>query len=103
MLDKFVTFVKNFKSQIDGLSPTLIISGLPPIPQGEINLKPDDKYFGAPNKCQMLQTLYKEYCENNKIIYIDNSNLEVGIDCLHLTENSHKILAEKISKTIKAL
>ena len=103
MLDKFVKFIQNFHSQIDGEIPKLIISGIPPLPKCEENSNPNDKYYGAPEKCEVLLKLYKNYCLNNNLLYIDNSDLKVGIDCLHLTKNSHKILADKLYNLIKTL
>ena len=103
MFEKFVTYIINFKSQVDGSSPKLIVSGIPPIPENEINLDPNDIYYKTHDKCKILQQLNKQFCEKNNITYIDNSNLEVGIDNLHLTETSHQILANKLYEIIKTL
>ena len=103
MLQKFVDYIQNFKSQIDGSSPVLIVSGIPKIVTNELNLQPDDKYFGAPAKSEELSELYLDYCTKNNIPFIDNSNLEVGVDGLHITKEGHKKLAEKIYKKIKSL
>ena len=96
MFEKFIIYITNYKSQIDGQTSKLIVSGIPPINQGVINSDSDDMYYGTAEKCRQLQTQYKNYCQKNNICYIDNSDLEVGVDGLHLTENSHKILAKRL-------
>lgn len=96
MLDKFVKFINNFKSQIDKKNSKLIISGIPLVKENEINKQSTDKYYGAPEKSKILCNFYREYCLKNKILYIDNTDLSVGIDGIHLTKEGHRELAEKV-------
>lgn len=63
----------------------------------------EDKYKGAEKKSKELNELYEKYCKLEGIEYIDNNDLQTGIDGVHLTEQSHAILAQKISKTINKI
>ena len=101
MFEKFVQFIFNFKSQIDGSTPKLIVSGIPLVASIKMNETPDDKYFQAPKKSKELCELYKKYCLKNHITYIDNTDLELGIDAIHITLESHKKLAQKVFQEIK--
>jgi lysophospholipase L1-like esterase len=100
MLDKYVDFVKNYKSQIDKSTPQIIISGLPLISESAVYCKKGDKYKGASKKSKELNILCKNHFKN-KILYIDNSDLQTGIDGVHMTKEAHKVLADKICKVIK--
>ena len=44
--------------------------------------------------------IYSEIAERNECYFVDNNMLDVGIDGVHLTKESHKILAEKIYNKI---
>lgn len=63
----------------------------------------DNKYKGASDKSKESNNLYKSYCKNNKILYVDNNDLQTGIDGVHLTQQSHTLLAQKLSTLIKTL
>lgn len=63
--------------------------------------KKGDKYKGATKKSEELNKYYKDYCKNKKILYVDNGDLQTGIDGVHLTKESHILLAEKLFKIIK--
>ena len=86
MIDKYVKFINNTKSQIDGSVPKLIISGLPIVKENTQYGMQDDKYKGAGEKSKEVNRLYKQYCEEENILYIDNNDLDTGIDGVHLTE-----------------
>ena len=100
MLDKFVEYILNFKSQIDGVSPKLILCGVPQIAESKNSLLESDKYKNAPQKCKEFIKLCDKYFEDKRLIYIKNDDLEVGVDCVHLTKESHRFLAEKLSKVL---
>ena len=101
MIDKYVEFIKNNKSQIDKTTPSIIISGLPPVNETTEYCAKDNKYKGATQKGQELSELYKNYCKDKNIVYIDNSDLQTGVDGVHLTLESHKLLAQKLFEAIK--
>lgn len=96
MLDKYVKFIKSYKSQIDKSTPEIIISGTPLVRETENYCVKDDKYKGAGKKSKELIELYRAYCNDNGIKYVDNGDLETGVDGVHLTKESHKLLAEKL-------
>ncbi len=100
MVDKYVTFLKNYTSQIDKSTPQVIISGLPLVNENTEYCGKNDKYKGAGKKGQELNKLYKAYCRTKNIVYIDNNDLETGVDGVHLTKESHKKLSKRLAKEI---
>ena len=101
MLEKYVVFIQNKKSQIDGSVPEIVISGLPLVKEATAYVYEDDKYRGTSKKSEELNELYKRFCERNGLIYVDNNDLEVGVDCVHLTKESHAKLAKKLAEVLK--
>ena len=101
MIDRYVLFIKNNKSQIDKTVPEVIISGLPLVKENTAYCEKGDKYKGASKKSEELNKLYKLYCEKNGIQYINNNDLKTGIDGVHLTKESHKLLAQKLYEILK--
>lgn len=100
MIDKYVDFVKNYKSQIDKTCPNIIISGLPIVQEDTSYSKKDNKYKGATQKSIELNNLLEKYCQDNLLTYINNDDLTVGIDGVHLTKESHISLANRLSKVL---
>ena len=94
----YIDYVQNYKSIIDGSTPKLIISGIAPI--DENNCK--THYKGRVNIRNEYNVLSKNLCDKLGIPFVDNSDLQVGIDGVHITEQSHVILAEKLYKEIKS-
>ena len=103
MIDRYVKFILNYKSQIDHTSPKLVISGGPIANENTSFGRSDDKFKGATEKSKELNTLLENYCNENNIPFIDNSDLAVGSDGIHFTRESHAELAEKLSKMFKNL
>lgn len=98
MLDKYVEFILNYKSQIDKSRPEIVISGLPPVNENTDYSQKSNKYKGATEKCLNLSMLLEKYCKDKALTYVKNDDLSVGVDGVHLTLESHKLLAERISK-----
>lgn len=101
MLDKYVKFISSYKSQIDKSTPEIIISGLPIVKEETEYSQKGGKYKGATLKSIELNKLLQEYCNENNIKYINNDDLTVGVDGVHLTLESHKKLAERIANILK--
>ena len=101
MFVKFVNVISQYKSQIDKSAVKLIVSGIPVVNDETEYAKEDGMYHGARIKSIEYNKLAKEYCLSNNITYLENVDLEVGIDGVHLTEQSHKILAERLAKAIE--
>ena len=100
MIDKYVNFINNYKSQIDKTCPGIIISGLPIVQEDTAYSKKDNKYKGATQKSIELNNLLEKYCQDNLLTYINNDDLTVGIDGVHLTKESHISLANRLSKVL---
>ena len=91
----FVKTILNRKSQIsDSYSKLLVIA--PPIAKDDGS----GKYKGAYEKSLKFNEVYSEIAKRNNCYFVDNNMLDVGIDGVHLTKESHKILAEKIYNKI---
>lgn len=103
MIKKYVSFILNYESQIDKSKIKLIISGIPLVSENSGYSRKENKYLGARSKSEELNRLMKEYCEKENICFIDNSDLETGIDGVHITKESHNILANKIYEIISNL
>ena len=99
MLKIYVNFVRNFKSKIDNSTPMLIVCGLSPIDEGLYT--PPHKFEGATNKVLEVNKMFETFCKENKLTFVDNSDLEVGADGLHFTALAHKLLAEKLAPLLK--
>lgn len=102
MIDKYVCFIKNYKSQIDKSHPDIIISGTPIVQENTEYSQKDNKYKGATQKSIELNILLEKYCKDNLLTYVNNGDLAVGLDGVHLTKESHIILASRISKIFKS-
>ena len=63
--------------------------------------KKDNKYLGATEKSRQLNSIYEEIAKRNNCYFLSNDGLEVGIDGVHLTEESHRNLAEVLCDKIK--
>ncbi len=101
MLKIYVNFVKNFKSKIDNSTPKLIICGIPTI--DENNYTPPHKFEGATKKAIEVNKMFGQYCKENNITFVDNSDLTVGADGVHLTLEAHKLLANKLAEILKKI
>jgi len=98
MLKKYIKTVKNFWTKKDGSKVKLIICGIPPVDDTK---KVFENYEGTTKKRNEFNMLEKKYCDERNITFIDNSDLEIGEDGIHLLEESHTRLALKIASIIK--
>lgn len=91
----FIKTILNRKSQIeDKYAEVLIIA--PPIADDDGS----GKYEGALEKSMKFNEVYMKIAKENNCYFIDNKSLNTGIDKVHLTKESHTILAEKIYNKI---
>lgn len=100
MIKQYLDLITNYKSQIDKSHPNLIICGIPIVNENTIYCSNNSKYQGANKKQLSLSMLLEDFCNKNNINYINNNELEVGIDGVHLTKESHLKLAEKLCNSI---
>lgn len=92
----FVKTILNRKSQISNNYPKLLIVAPPLVKEDDTN----GKYEGASEKSLKFSEIYAEIAKNNNCYFVDNNLLTPGIDGVHLTKESHKILAEKLYRKI---
>lgn len=87
----FIKTILNRKSQIEDKYPKVLIIA-PPIADDDGS----GKYEGALEKSMKFNDIYMKIAQGNNCYFIDNNFLNTGIDKVHLTKESHVILAEKI-------
>lgn len=98
MLKKYIKVIKNFWLKKDGSKIKLIICGIPPVNDKSFFF---ENYEGTTKKRNEFNVLERNYCMERNITFIDNSDLEIGEDGIHLTDSAHLKLALKISSVIK--
>lgn len=103
MLFSAVEIIKNYKSQIDKSTPELIVSGIPKVNDECEYCKKEEKYSGCKIKAEKLNEIVKAECMKKGIAYVDNMDLEVGADGIHITKESHNVLAKKLCRVIKGM
>ena len=59
-----------------------------------------DGFEGATEKSLMFNKIYQKMAKDNKCLFLSNENLRCGDDGIHLTTESHKQLADRLSKLI---
>lgn len=97
----FVKTILNRKSQFKESYPKLLIVTPPVINEYTEYCKKDNKYLGATEKSKQLNTIYEDLAKKYNCYFLNNDGLDVGIDGVHLTEESHKKLAELLYTKIK--
>ena len=98
--EKFVKVILNRKSQISNTYPKLLIV-TPPLVNEDADSETKKKYLDATEKSHKLNDIYKEVALRNNCFFLDNEGLTPGIDGIHLSEEKHKLLANKLYKKIK--
>ena len=99
----FVRTIINRKSQFKESYPKLLLVTPPVINEYTDYCKKDDKYLGAMEKSKKLNSIYENIAKKYKCYFLSNADLEVGVDGVHLTEESHKKLAEFLNNKIKEI
>ncbi len=94
----FVKVILNKKSQVDGRSPKLLIIA-PPV----VHEDSSGKYKGAHEKSLKANEVYKNIASRNHCYFVQNTELKTGIDGVHLTKESHQVLADKLYQMIKEI
>lgn len=99
----FVKTILNRKSQIKDSYPKLLIIA-PPIVSEETGYgRKENKYLGASEKSKKLNDIYKNIAEKYNCYFLSNDGLDVGIDGVHLTKESHKKLANLLYEMVKKI
>lgn len=91
----FVKKILNRKSQCRDTYPKLLVVAPPLI------TKDNEKYIGGVEKSEALNDIYKDIAMRNNCLFLSNDDLVAGEDGLHLTRDSHRILASRLAKIVK--
>lgn len=93
----FVKKILTRKSVCRKTYPKLLIVAPPLI------TKEDAKFIGGVEKSEKLNDIYKNIALENNCYFLDNTDLQAGEDGVHLTRDSHRILASKLSRKVKEI
>ncbi len=97
----FVKVILNRKSQIKDNYPRLLLITPPLVNEDTDYCKANNKYLGATQKSKELNNIYKDIAEKYNCYFLSNNELLTGVDGVHLTEDSHRKLAELLNAKIK--
>ena len=100
--DYFVKTILNRKSQFTEKYPKLLIV-TPPLVNEFADERTSVKYKNATEKSKKLNKIYEEIANKNNCYFVSNKKLEVGIDGVHLTKESHKLLARILKEKIEEI
>ncbi|MFA6072805.1 MAG: GDSL-type esterase/lipase family protein [Candidatus Woesearchaeota archaeon] len=99
-LDKYYAQVIPKQKSMSGCPGPKLLIICPPIIDETIA---SPRYVDGTKKAKQLSHIYAEVARKNNCLFIDASNLEVGIDGVHMTAKSHKLLFEMLAKKIKEI
>ena len=99
----FVKTILNRKSQIENSYPKLLLIAPPIVNEDTTYCKENNKYLGATQKSKDLNNIYKSIAKKYDCYFLENEKLKTGIDGVHLTQESHKVLAELLDNKIKQI
>ena len=94
----FVKTILNRKSQFEDRVPQLLIVAPPIVAQ-----ESKQEYKCAHEKSLKFSEIYGKIAQDNNCCFVNNDDLTTGIDGLHLTKESHELLANKIFEEIMKL
>ncbi len=95
---KYIKYLKEQLSETLIKQPKIIIVA-PPVIKGEL-YKGKSSFLKGNDKSKQLNQLYEQLAIQNNCLFVDNNDLDVGCDGLHMTKQSHNVLANKIAKCI---
>ena len=99
LLDRlFVKTILNRKSQYKDTYPKVLIVSLPII--NETTTYAAERYSGGTEKSKQLCKIYSQIAKENACYFVDASEIAVGIDGVHLSEDGQKKLAELLYNEI---
>jgi lysophospholipase L1-like esterase len=93
----FVKKILTRKSVCKKTYPKLLIVTPPEI------TKENPKFIGGIEKSQKLNEIYEDIAMRNDCEFMNNEDLEVGEDGVHLSRDGHRILASKLSRKVKEI
>jgi len=97
----FVKVILNRKSQFQDKYPQVLIISLPAI--NETTEYASQRYVGGTKKSEELKEIYFGIAKTNNCHFVSATELEVGNDGVHLTKESHIVLANKLNEKIKSI
>lgn len=95
--EKFVKKILSRRSVCRKTYPKLLVIAPPLI------TKENQKFIGGKEKSEKLNDIYEDIALRNECYFMNNEDLQAGEDGIHLTRDSHRILASKLSMKIKEI
>ena len=99
----FVKAILRTKNKSNNIYPKLIIVCPPVVDEEKELCKAWNNFVGAYEKSIKLDVIYKSIAKRNSCYYISNDGFETGIDGIHLTKDSHELVAYKLYSLIKEI
>jgi len=81
--------------------PKLIIVCPPVVNENTVYSK--EKFAGAHKKSIAIRKIYSDIAKRNHCYFVETNDLKVGADGVHLTKESHDVLAKKLLGEIKKI
>lgn len=97
----FIKTILQRKSQFRDSYPKLLLVTPPVINELTKYCSNNNKYLGAMQKSKDLNTIYGKLAKKYNCYFLGNDKLYTGIDGVHLTEESHRLLAELLCDKIR--
>ncbi len=97
--NQYIKIVTSRKSQFRDTIPSLILVAPPPIDISKDYAK--QRYWNVWWKVEQVSNWIKELANKYWCKFIDTSDLETWPDWVHLNDESHVLLAERIAKSIE--
>ena len=95
-IEKYIKYFHSHFAKDLGKIPQIII-----VAPGEIRGGLFDGFNKAEEKSKHFNSEYEKIAKKHKCLFVDNSGLVAGSDGIHLTKESHEVLANKLAMLIK--
>lgn len=98
---KLLKIIINRPSQFRSIKSDIILISPPIVNEETSYCKENNKYLSAAEKSKRLVKIYEELSTQLNVKFLDSSKItDTGIDGIHITEDSHRRIAEKLSEMI---
>jgi lysophospholipase L1-like esterase len=104
MLEEYIIKPILIRKFFNSANPKVIIIAPAKINSSTEYVKKDNKFNKkSEEQSELLEKEYKKIAERNGCFYVSALDLETGVDGLHLTEQSHRELADRVFVKVKEI
>lgn len=101
-LEKLLALIKTRPSQFRGTSPEVLLLSPPIINEDTEYCRTGNKYLGASEKSKELESVYQRLATKLGIGFIPLSNIDTGIDGIHIDAVQHEKVADLVFAKLSA-